>query len=201
MQHRDPYVSQSYLRHAEEQEERRKRGKAGKEGSSASTTASTCIRADTRWRAATQTHHARSACARPTRRMGPEADAEWPPESECSGKSSTDGSAHSHARMPSLRTGRGLAELQSGREREGSGDIAHRRRMPRAALRETQRDGSAPRLDDAEVLRPTGIRREEASSVARLRGRYGRVVATGSGEGPNDRETARELRLREYRNA
>jgi hypothetical protein len=99
--------------------------------------------------------------------------------------------------MPSLRTGRGLAELQKGREREESSDTAHRRRMPRAALRETQRDGSAPRLDDAEVLRPTGIRREEASSVARLRGRYGRVVATGSGEGPNDRETARELRLRE----
>ena len=197
MQHRDPYASQSYLRHAEEQEERRKRGKAGKEGSSASTTASTCIRADTRWRAATQTHHARSACARPTRRMGPEADAEWPPESECSGKSSTDGSAHSHARMPSLRTRRGLASLQSGCERETASGTTRRRRVPRPALREAQRDGSAPRHDHAEVLQPTRIRCEEARGMARLRGGHGRVVAAGSSEGQNDREIARELRLRE----
>lgn len=197
MQHRDPCVSQSYLRHAEEQEERRKRGKAGKEGSSASTTASTCIRADTRWRAATQTHHARSACARPTRRMGPEADAEWPPESECSGKSSTDGSAHSHARMPSLRTRRGLASLQSGCERETASGTTRRRRVPRPALREAQRDGSSARLDHAEVLRPTRVRGAEARSVAGLRRGHGRMAAARGSEEPSDRDAARELRLRE----
>ena len=197
MQHRDPCVSQSHCGMPKEQEETLICSEIGKEGSSARAATNARIRANARWRATAQNHHTRPACARPARRLGPKADAEWPRRGERGSRSSTEGSTHAHTRMPSLRTGRGLAELQKGREREESGDTAHRRRMPRAALRETQRDGSAPRLDDAEVLRPTGIRREEASSVARLRGRYGRVVATGSGEGPNDREAARELRLRE----
>ena len=95
------------------------------------------------------------------------------------------------------RTRRGLASLQSGCERETASGTTRRRRVPRPALREAQRDGSSARLDHAEVLRPTRVRGAEARSVAGLRRGHGRMAAARGSEEPNDRDAARELRLRE----
>lgn len=171
--------------------------KAGQEGSSDPATAEAREKPHARWRATEEDHHARPARARPARRLGPKADTERPAKGERGNKSGTEGGTHAHTRMPSLRTRRGLAELQSGREHEEPSGVARRRRVPRTTMREAQRDGSAPRHDHAEVLQPTGVRCEEARGMAGLRSRHGRVVAAGSSEGRNDREIARELRLRE----
>jgi hypothetical protein len=94
-------------------------------------------------------HRDASASRQPSSR-GPKADAERPPKGERGSKSSTEGGTQAHTRMPSLRTRRGLAELQGGREHEEPSGVTRRRRVPRTALREAQRDGSAPRRDQLE---------------------------------------------------